>query len=220
MPDKFTNLQVFPKDISKEELGGIMRSFTGALGVRCSFCHVEVEGQPNDFASDLKSAKQKARIMIKMTGDINNKYLSDLKEFSDNVLEVKCVTCHRGVHEPEPLDEILFKVVKRKGLEEAISTYHDLYDKYYGGFSYDFKDQSLIALSRKLTDEKMYDEAIAFSNINLEKYPKSGGAYLGLAQAYEGKCDIENAITNYKKAEEFMPWAGFIKKKLEELQKQ
>ena len=109
MPDKFTNLKVFPKDISKEELGGIMRSFTGALGVRCSFCHVEEEGQPDDFASDLKSSKQKARIMIKMTSDINNKSLSALKEYSDDVLEVKCVTCHRGVKVPEPLEDLLLK---------------------------------------------------------------------------------------------------------------
>ncbi len=34
IPDKFTNLKVLPKDISKGELVGIMRAFSGALGVR------------------------------------------------------------------------------------------------------------------------------------------------------------------------------------------
>ena len=114
----------------------------------------------------------------------------------------------------------LFKSVKTDGLEKAISTYHDLYNKYYGAFAYDFKDHTLTALSRKLTDENMYEEAIAFDKVNIETYPQSGVAYLGLAQAYELKGDKENAIENYKKALNFMPRADFINKKLEELQKQ
>lgn len=223
IPDKFTNLKVLPKNITKDQLLGVMRSFTEALGVRCTHCHDGEEGKPlstYDFASDVKTAKQKARIMFKMVSDINNKYLSALKKYKDNVIQVKCITCHRGAAQPIPLEDLLFKTVKNDGLEKAISTYHDLYNKYYGAFAYNFKDRSLVALARKLTDNKMYDEAIAFSKINIEKYPESGAAYLGLAQAYEGKGDIENAVKNYKEAEKFMPWAGFIKKKLEELQKQ
>ena len=222
IPDKFTNLKVLPKNITKDQLIGTMRSFTEALGVRCAHCHDGEEGKPfstYDFASDVKTAKQKARIMMGMVSDINDKYLSVLKKYKDDVIQVKCITCHRGAAQPIPLEDLLFKSVKEDGLEKAISTYHDLYNRYYGAFAYDFKDESLVALARKLTDEKMYDEAIAFSNINIEKYPESGGAYLGLAQAYEGKGDIENAVKNYKEAEKFMPWAGFIKKKLEELQK-
>src|SRR5258708_32455280 len=34
-PDKFTNLKVLPKDISKHEMESTMRSFAFALGVRC-----------------------------------------------------------------------------------------------------------------------------------------------------------------------------------------
>jgi hypothetical protein len=37
VPDEFTNLTVFPKDIGKRELIGAMRSFSGALGARCNF---------------------------------------------------------------------------------------------------------------------------------------------------------------------------------------
>ncbi len=223
IPDKFTNLKILPKDITKDKLVDIMRSFTGGLGVRCSHCHEGEEGQPlstYDFASDLKTAKQKARIMINMVADINNKYLSALTEFKDNVLEVKCVTCHRGTTQPMPLEDLLFKAVKTDGLGKAISTYHELYDRYYGGFAYDFKDHTLVALCNLLTDEKMYDEAIAFANINIETYPESGVAYFGLAQVYEAKGDKQNAIANYKKALEFMPQRGdFINKKLQELQK-
>src|SRR5438552_2693789 len=37
--EKFTNLKVFPKDISPQELRSTMSTFTRALGVRCNFCH-------------------------------------------------------------------------------------------------------------------------------------------------------------------------------------
>ena len=55
IPDKFTNLQVLPKDTSKTDLVGIMRNYAGDLGVRCGFCHAG--GDPNtlqgvNFASD------------------------------------------------------------------------------------------------------------------------------------------------------------------------
>ncbi len=222
IPDKFTNLKVLPKDITKDKLVDVMRSFTEGLGVRCGFCHEEGEGQSFNnlnFASDVKTAKQKARIMFKMMGDINNKYLSSLKEYSDDVMEVKCITCHRGVAQPLPLEDLLFKSVKDDGLEKAMSTYHDLYNRYYGAFAYDFKDHTLTSLSKKLTDEKMFNEAIAFDTLNITMYPNSGIAYLGLAQAYELKGDKENAIENYKKALGFMPRADFINRKLEELQK-
>src|SRR6476469_2166381 len=39
-PEKFENLKVFSKDIPRDSLLGIMRGFTGALGVNCTYCHV------------------------------------------------------------------------------------------------------------------------------------------------------------------------------------
>ena len=64
IPDEFTNLKVLPKDISKREMVSIMRSFAGALGVRCKHCHVgedpnSLEGY--DFASDDPEPKRVAR---------------------------------------------------------------------------------------------------------------------------------------------------------------
>jgi tetratricopeptide (TPR) repeat protein len=46
IPDKFTNLQVLPKDLGKRELLETMKNFTRALGVRCQFCHIGEEGKP------------------------------------------------------------------------------------------------------------------------------------------------------------------------------
>jgi tetratricopeptide (TPR) repeat protein len=223
IPNTFTNLKVLPKDISKDELVDIMKSFTSSLGVRCNYCHVGEDGQPLntfDFQSDTKTTKLKARTMMNMTHDINSDYLSKFSEYQDKTLQVKCVTCHRGIPKPEPLEDVIYEKLKSEGLDEAISSYNDLYKKNYGGYAYDFRDHSLVGLSEKLSEEKLYDEAIAFAKINVEKYPESGVAYFGFAEAYESKGDKENAIKNYKKALELMPRGkDFINKKLEELTK-
>src|SRR4051812_42950716 len=68
-PQPLKNLQVFPKDISRAELISNMRFFSQSLGVRCTFCHVGVEGQPPstfDFAADTKKEKLIARKMLVM----------------------------------------------------------------------------------------------------------------------------------------------------------
>jgi hypothetical protein len=71
-----------------------------------------------------------------------------------------------------------------------------------------------------LDEEKMFDDALAFAQINIEKYPDSGPANLGLAEAYESKGDKENAMKYYTIALELMPRGkDFINKKIEELSK-
>jgi hypothetical protein len=81
------NLQVLK--IPASELIPTMRAYSAALGVRCSFCHVE-----GNFAADDKPQKKMARRMISMTQDINAR-------FEDNKVHVTCYTCHRGDEEPK-----------------------------------------------------------------------------------------------------------------------
>jgi hypothetical protein len=83
------NLQVFPKDISRQDLMQTMRVFNQALGVQCDHCHV-----PREFAKDDKPAKTVARAMIRMVHDVkenSDKYLPD-----GRVSKMACWTCHRG----------------------------------------------------------------------------------------------------------------------------
>ena len=59
------NLQVLPKDTTRQQINPIMRGFTRALGVRCPYCHVGEEGADMstfDFASDEKPTKKTARL--------------------------------------------------------------------------------------------------------------------------------------------------------------
>ena len=76
---RFKNLQVLSKDISDHDLDSVMHHFTGALGVKCNFCHVRNEAERKmDFASDDKPEKNIARKMMLMAIDINKNYFKDM----------------------------------------------------------------------------------------------------------------------------------------------
>jgi len=99
-PPKFTNLQVFPKDVAPADLVNTMKGFTRALGVRCEHCHV---GEGNDltkfdFAADTKPTKLVARKMLTMTTTLNAA-LKDMGEPSKDP-KITCFTCHRGAVKP------------------------------------------------------------------------------------------------------------------------
>ena len=96
IPDKFTNLKVFPQDISKKELMDEMKDFAFHLGTRCWFCH---EGEGDDlstfnFASDKKPQKGITRDHIRMTRQINQNF------FDGGDATVSCNTCHQGETKP------------------------------------------------------------------------------------------------------------------------
>jgi len=93
------NLQVLPKNISHDDLMKVMHGFTGSLGVKCNYCHAP-GAQPRhlDFASDAKPEKRIARKMLRMTREINKKYLSQVNvaDAKPEQKNVTCGTCHRG----------------------------------------------------------------------------------------------------------------------------
>ena len=97
-PAPFKNLQVLPKDISRQDLTETMRAFNTALGVQCTYCHAYIgPGDPkNDMASDEKAPKLVARVMLQMTSDINARLAANIKKPADQITKVACATCHRG----------------------------------------------------------------------------------------------------------------------------
>ncbi|UCH10767.1 MAG: c-type cytochrome [Fidelibacterota bacterium] len=99
----YQNLQVLPQDIPREQLSSLMKGFTQALGVRCSFCHVG-EGDDlstYDFPSDKKPSKAQARVMLGMVDHINREFLPNVAHDEYHSPEVTCMTCHRGKVNPE-----------------------------------------------------------------------------------------------------------------------
>jgi hypothetical protein len=101
-----TNLQVLPKDWTRQQVVQVMQQFNQALGVQCNHCHVFIAANDpmNDFASDKKPEKNIARAMMRMTREINpmiQKAVVAKKAAADQVTQVNCMTCHRGAAIPE-----------------------------------------------------------------------------------------------------------------------
>lgn len=103
------NLQVLPKDFTRQQVVQVMQQFTMGLGVMCAYCHVEMAGAqpgangqiPLDFASDEKPAKKTARVMMRLVGDVNKTLGSQLEKAASDVVQVQCITCHRGASVPK-----------------------------------------------------------------------------------------------------------------------
>jgi hypothetical protein len=96
-----TNIKVLPKDITGDQIIKLMHQYEGDLGVECEFCHARnPETRRNDFPSDANPVKDTARLMIKMTDDLNTKYLAQLST-RKSTDPVTCGTCHRGMSHPD-----------------------------------------------------------------------------------------------------------------------
>jgi hypothetical protein len=105
-----TNLKVLPKTLTGDQVHEIMHKWEGDLGSECNTCHVEdpVKKMPNgrpalNFADDSKKEKETARLMVKMTADINNNYTSMVESSrnkDESAKKVTCGTCHRGHLDP------------------------------------------------------------------------------------------------------------------------
>ncbi|HEX2777740.1 MAG TPA: photosynthetic reaction center cytochrome c subunit family protein, partial [Candidatus Acidoferrales bacterium] len=79
----FMNVEVIG-GIPADQLLPAMRYMTFALGVRCDYCHVQ-----DNFESDEKAPKKRAREMMKMMFAIDNASFGGHRA-------VTCYTCHRG----------------------------------------------------------------------------------------------------------------------------
>lgn len=101
LPGRYTNLQVLPKDIREDQLMAVMKNAAQSLGVRCWYCH---DGSGDDlstynFAADTKEPKATARVMLRLTSQLNAA-LKDVGPHKGDTGKVTCQTCHRGNKTP------------------------------------------------------------------------------------------------------------------------
>ena len=192
VPDEFTNLKVLGKDIGKQQLIGIMKAWTGALGVRCNHCH---EGPDNlqgmDFATDEKEHKRAARSMLEMVMAINNEYIGS---WDESVSEgkhqgVNCFTCHRGQPKPpQKLTSILSKTAEAEGVDAAMAQYNELKTEHFGAGLYDFRERIFGELAQDAFEAGNMEAAMQILQSSLEIYPESADlhAFLGMALLQTG----------------------------------
>jgi hypothetical protein len=102
-----TNLKVLAKNTSTADVYKVMAGLQRDLGVQCAFCHdQDPDTRQIDYASDENPRKETARFMMRMTNDINVKYLAQLSDRQYSP-PITCGNCHMGqMHpphfEPEP----------------------------------------------------------------------------------------------------------------------
>jgi len=219
MPDKFTNLQYFPKTISRQELMGNMRGFSFSLGVRCQFCHAGKEGSKldrMDFASDEKDTKKTARAMLRMVDAINQEYIAKMGRTAP--IRVECVTCHHQLSIPKTMNALLAETIDKKDVQEAIAVYRDLRKNDLGSGKYDFGETSLNILTESLLKQDKAKEAVAIMELNVEvNTPPSGWAYNLLAMSHVANKEVDKAKADYQKILELNPQDEWAKKQLEQL---
>jgi len=217
-PDEFTNLQILPKDISKPELVGMMRGFAGALGVRCSYCHVGPDNLVGmDFATDEKPTKHTARKMIKMVRAINGELLAGIETSSGTKVAVGCNTCHRGVVSPQQIEDVVAAVIDSDGYEAGVAKYKELRDSYYGRAAYDFGPPPLNTLAERLFRQGRQDEAIVLTKMNNELHPDYPWSRSLLGRFHMARGETAEAIAAFEEALAFEPDNEWVKAQLAKL---
>lgn len=218
IPDSFVNLKVLPKDITRPQLVQVMRGFTSALGVRCQFCHLGEEGaslSTFDFKSDEKPTKRTARVMMQMVHDINQN-LTQLDTISHthgddehthaaDRIEVQCVTCHHGQSRPRTMESVMAQLVADSGLPAAINAYRELKRRYYGSFTFDFRERPLNIVASDLLRRNRAEDALAIVNLNLELNPEAASVYQLQGDANLALERRDAAVASYRRALELVP---------------
>jgi hypothetical protein len=223
-PEKFENLKVFSKDIPRDSLLGIMRGFTGALGVNCTYCHVTEPapaGAPGPRerlkpAADDKQTKQTARFMIKMADSLNRVVLAALPERHTPTITVSCATCHHGSPLPQTAQAMMAEAIEKGGLDSAMARYRRLRADMVNG-RYDFRDGPINDVATSLAAHGRAPDAIRLLEMNQELNPNSADVDLTMAEVYLKAGDRDKAITRFRAALVKRPNDQRVMRRLQEL---
>ncbi|HEX2779630.1 MAG TPA: c-type cytochrome [Gemmatimonadaceae bacterium] len=209
----FENLKVFPKDIPRDSLLGIMRGFTNALGVNCQYCHVSeaapapppgapAGGGPRERlrpALDDKQTKLTARFMIRMADSLNRAVLPTLAVRHDPPIRITCATCHHGSPLPQTTEAMMAETIERAGIDSAIARYRQLRGEMISG-RYDFREGPMNDLALSLAMRGRTADAIRLLEVNQEFFPNSADVDLTMAEVYLKAGDKDRATTRFRAA--------------------
>jgi len=171
----------------------------------------------NDFASDNKQAKKTARTMMLMARDINSKLGVELGKPANQVTQVQCVTCHRGLPIPKQLVDVVAETAAAKNAAAALDQYRELRKQFYGAAAYDFSDYTLFTAAQRAIAAMRPDDALAYLQANVEFHPNSARSYQQMSVAYQRKMDTPNAIRMLEKAVELDPMNMAFRNQLDAL---
>lgn len=192
-----------------------MQAVAAALGVTCDYCHAGRGAEPKLTAAG-KPILEVGRGMIAMTASLNAAVQAATGKTERAAASVTCVTCHRGVTIPRPLTDILLITGVREGADAAVTQYRDLRSRYYGRGAYDFGEDTLLSVARRLANARP-EVAIPLAELNMEFFPKSVNTLVTKAIAQAGR-DDEGAVATLKQALELDPGNGEIQGRLYQIE--
>ncbi|MDX1647675.1 MAG: c-type cytochrome [Longimicrobiales bacterium] len=215
-PERAKDLRELPADFPPERLSAVMRGFTSALGVRCSYCHVGEEGQPlstYDFVSDQNPNKDRARAMLRLLGAVNE-HLDGI-ERSGPPVNMWCHTCHAGRPKPQTLGEALEERYEAEGSEAALTRFRELRERYYGAGAYDFTPSSVARVAAEFFARGDTALGRRMLEMNVEDHPDAVTSHEALGDLLGEIGDAEAARAAYRQALELSPGNARIQAKLE-----
>ena len=219
-PPPMTNLQIIPKDTPRPQVLQQMQAIAASLGVQCNYCHVmEGRGGRSDMAADDKATKKAARGMMLLAREINSKLPESIGKAPEATTRVGCATCHRGVPIPKQITDVVTDAASAGGAAAGLAKYRELREKFYGGQSYDFSENGLLATAQRAIAANKPDDALAYLQANVDYYPKSARSYLAMSQAHLAKQDKAGAIKDLEKALDLDPNNTQAKTQLETIKK-
>ena len=192
-----------------------MATVAAALGVTCDYCHAGRGAEPKVTANG-KPRLEVGREMIAMTASLNTTVQAATGKTAREAAAVTCATCHRGVAIPRPLTDILLLTSVREGAVAAVKQYRELRSQHFGRGSYDFGEETLLAVARRLAQARP-EVAIPLADLNMEFFPKSVNTLVVKAIAQSGH-DDEAAVVTLKQALEIEPENGEIKGRLYQIE--
>ncbi|GMR13965.1 MAG: hypothetical protein BMS9Abin29_2192 [Gemmatimonadota bacterium] len=210
IPEEFSNLKILPDGIRQAELLGIMKGFAIGLGVRCSYCHTVSEGldsPDDDFSSDDKPTKLKARVMFQMVQAINQDHIANLPDRTEPNVEVGCVTCHGGRTRPTTLVQEMTWAVEEGGVDAMTARYADLRERYFGRGTLDFGVGTLTTVAQRVARSDP-EAGMAAVELNLEHYPTSVSNWILKGQLHLLSDETAEAISAFERALELAPGNG------------
>ena len=219
-PPPMTNLQIIPKDTPRPQVLQQMQAIAASLGVQCNYCHVmEGRGGRTDMAADDKATKKAARGMMLLAREINSKLPESIGKAPEATTRVGCATCHRGVPIPKQITDVVTDAASAGGAAAGVAKYRELREKFYGGQSYDFSENGLLATAQRAIAANKPDDALAYLQANVDYYPRSARSYVLMSQAHMAKQDKASAIKDLEKAVDLDPNNAQAKAQLENLKK-
>lgn len=203
------NLKVLPRDIPRPELTAIMRGFTQSLGVRCEYCHALRDGvtpEPGqqiqinqlNLPSDANPRKDKARFMLRMTDSLNRVVLAAMPDRRNPPVSVNCMTCHRQNPVPTTIEMVLIETHGKLGVDSAIARYRALRTADLMSGKYNFGEQPVSEVARRLGEQGKHADAIRLLEMNQEFFPNSVGIDVQIAELQAASGNRDAAIARLR----------------------